>query len=139
MKTFNQFINEGIARGSTLQGSGLSSEQIPHDIDDVDVKNKVNAILGHTAVSEYLNPQAAVEQMKAKLSQLGLNPQTADEELEFSEAGEFDLNFSRYGEIIGKTGDSEIDEIEKEEKVVSLNVRYEQLPNGSYKVYGSLV
>ena len=137
MKTFNQFINEGIARGSTLQGSGLSSEQIPHDIDDVDVKNKVNAILGHTAVSEYLNPQAAVEQMKAKLSQLGLNPQTADEELEFSEAGEFDLNFSRYGEIIGKTGDSEIDEIEKEEKVVSLNVRYEQLPNGSYKVYGS--
>ena len=131
MKTFNQFINEGIARGSTLQGSGLSSEQIPHDIDDVDVKNKVNAILGHTAVSEYLNPQAAVEQMKAKLSQLGLNPQTADEELEFSEAGEFDLNFSRYGEIIGKTGDSEIDEIEKEEKVVSLNVRYEQLPNGS--------
>jgi hypothetical protein len=139
MKTFNQFINEGIARGSTLQGSGLSSEQIPHDIDDVDVKNKVNAILGHTAVSEYLNPQAAIEQMKAKLSQLGLNPQTADEELEFSEAGEFDLNFSRYGEIIGKTGDSEIDEIEKEEKVVSLNVRYEQLPNGSYKVYGSLV
>ena len=139
MKTFNQFINEGIARGSTLQGSGLSSEQIPHDIDDVDVKNKVNAILGHTAVSEYLNPQAAVEQMKAKLSQLGLNPQTADEELEFSEAGEFDLNFSRYGEIIGKTGDSEIDEIEKEEKIVSLNVRYEQLPNGSYKVYGSLV
>ena len=139
MKTFNQFINEGIARGSTLQGSGLSSEQIPHDIDDVDVKNKVNAILGHTAVSEYLNPQAAVEQMKAKLSQLGLNPQTADEELELSEAGEFDLNFSRYGEIIGKTGDSEIDEIEKEEKVVSLNVRYEQLPNGSYKVYGSLV
>ena len=139
MKTFNQFINEGIARGSTLQGSGLSSEQIPHDIDDVDVKNKVNAILGHTAVSEYLNPQAAVEQMKAKLSQLGLNPQTADEELEFTEAGEFDLNFSRYGEIIGKTGDSEIDEIEKEEKVVSLNVRYEQLPNGSYKVYGSLV
>lgn len=139
MKTFNQFINEGIARGSTLQGTGLSSEQIPHDIDDVDVKNKVNAILGHTAVSEYLSPKAAVEQMKAKLSQLGLNPQTADEELEFSEAGEFDLNFSRYGEIIGKTGDSEIDEIEKEEKVVSLNVRYEQLPNGSYKVYGSLV
>ena len=139
MKTFNQFINEGIARGAPLQGAGLRAEQIPHDIDDVDVKNKVNAILGHTAVSEYLSPKAAVEQMKAKLSQLGLNPQTADEELEFSEAGEFDLNFSRYGEIIGKTGNSEIDEIEKEEKVVSLKVKYEQLSNGSYKVYGSLV
>ena len=139
MKTFNQFINEGIARGSTLQGSGLSSEQIPHDIDDVDVKNKVNAILGHTAVSEYLNPQAAVEQMKAKLSQLGLNPQTADEELEFSEAGEFDLNFSRYGEITGKSVDTPIDELDSEEKIVSLHVKYEQLENGCYKVYGSLV
>ena len=46
----------------------------------------------------------AVERMKMKLAQIGLNPQTADEELEFSESGEFDLNFSRYGEIIGKTG-----------------------------------
>ena len=50
----------------------------------------------------------AVERMKMKLAQIGLNPQTADEELEFSESGEFDLNFSRYGEIIGKTVDSEI-------------------------------
>ena len=130
MKKFKQFLNEE---------AGLSSEQIPHDIDDIHVKNKINAILGHTAVTEHMSPKAAVEQMKAKLAQLGLNPQTADEELEFSESGEFDLNFSRYGEIIGKTGNSEIDEIEKEEKVVSLNVRYEQLPNGSYKVYGSLV
>ena len=130
MKTFRNFLNEN---------AGLSSEPIPHDIDDIDVKNKVNAILGHTAVSEFMNPKAAVEQMKAKLSQLGLNPLSADEDLEFSESGEFDLNFSRYGEIIGKTGDSEIDEIEKEEKIVSLKVRYEQLPNGSYKVYGSLV
>ena len=130
MKTFRNFLNEN---------AGLSSEPIPHDIDDIDVKNKVNAILGHTAVSEFMNPNAAVEQMKAKLSQLGLNPLSADEDLEFSESGEFDLNFSRYGEIIGKTGDSEIDEIEKEEKVVSLKVRYEQLLNGSFKVYGSLV
>ena len=68
-----------------------------------------------------------------------IRDRSADEELEFSESGEFDLNFSRYGEIIGKTGNSEIDEIEKEEKVVSLKVRYEQLLNGSFKVYGSLV
>jgi len=139
MKTFKSFINE-MHKGSDYHDTaGLSSQKIPHDIDDAEVKSKVNAILGHTAVSEYMNPLAAVEQMKAKLSQLGLNPQTADEELEFSETGEFDLNFSRYGEIIGKTGDSEIDEIEKEEKIVSLHVKYEQLENGCYKVYGSLV
>ena len=42
---------------------GLSSEKVPHDIDDADVKSKVNAILGQTAVSEWLNPKLAVAQM----------------------------------------------------------------------------
>ena len=136
MKKFRDFIAENHGHeGLDLRTSG----SVPHDLDDSDVKRHVNALLGHVAVSEFLNPMGAVERMKMKLAQIGLNPQTADEELEFSESGEFDLNFSRYGEIIGKTGDSEIDEIEKEEKIVSLKVRYEQLLNGSFKVYGSLV
>tara|TARA_Y100000593_G_scaffold12595_1_gene23272 strand:- start:20556 stop:20975 length:420 start_codon:yes stop_codon:yes gene_type:complete len=139
MKTFKNFITE-MHKGSNYHDSaGLSSEEIPHDIDDVDVKNKINAILGHTAVSEYMNPEAAVEQMKAKLAQIGLNPSSAEAELEFSEAGEFDLNFSRYGEITGKSVDTPIDELDSEEKIVSLHVKYEQLENGCYKVYGSLV
>ena len=139
MKTFKNFITE-MHKGSNYHDSaGLSSEEIPHDIDDVDVKNKINAILGHTAVSEYMNPEAAVEQMKAKLAQIGLNPSSAETELEFSEAGEFDLNFSRYGEITGKSVDTPIDELDSEEKIVSLHVKYEQLENGCYKVYGSLV
>ncbi len=136
MKSFKSFITENHG----LEGLDLrTSGSVPHDLDDSDVKRHVNALLGHVAVSEFLNPNAAVEQMKMKLAQIGLNPQTADEELEFSEAGEFDLNFSRYGEIMGKTVNSDIDEIEKEEKIVSLKVRYEQLSNGSFKVYGSLV
>ena len=44
--------------------------------------------------------------MKSKLSQIGLNPVSVEEELEFTESGEFDLNFSRYGEIIGKSVDT---------------------------------
>lgn len=139
MKNFKTFISETHGASNYHDSAGLSSENVPHDIDNPDVRNKVNAILGHTAVSEYMNPQAAVEQMTAKLSQLGLNPVSAETELEFTESGEFDLAFSRYGEIIGKTVDSEIDEIEKEEKVVSLKVKYEQLENGCFKVYGSLV
>ena len=71
---------------------------------------------------------------------MGLSLQQEEEELEFSEEeGEFDLNFSRYGEIMGKSVDTPIDEIEKEEKIISLKVKYEQLDNGCYKVYGSLV
>ena len=40
---------------------------------------------------------------------------------------------------IGKSIDTPIDELDKEEKVVSLKVKYEQLESGSFKVYGSLV
>ena len=93
MKTFKNFITE----------SGLSSEHIPHDITDHDVKMKINAILGHTAVSEFMNPKAAVAQMEAKLGQLGLarknaptqNQENPVEEESFSGTGSFILEFSR--------------------------------------------
>ena len=134
MKTFKDFITEGRFEGLDLRTSG----KVPHDIDDADIKQMVNALLGHPAISEYLNPKAAVEQMKMKLGQMGLGLQQ-EEEIEFTESGEFDLNFSRYGEIMGKSVDTPIDEIEKEEKIISLKVKYEQLDNGCYKVYGSLV
>ena len=125
MKNFKEFILE--AQGFDLRTAGF----VPYEIDDSEVKDRVNALLGHVAVSEYLNPKAAVEQMKAKLSQIGLNPQAADEDLDFTlEEGEFSLAFSKFGEITGKSVDTPIDEIEKEEKINNLNVKYEQLENG---------
>ena len=133
MKNIKEFILE--AQGFDLRTAGF----VPYEIDDSEVKDRVNALLGHVAVSEYLNPKAAVEQMKAKLSQIGLNPQAADEDLDFTlEEGEFSLAFSKFGEITGKSVDTPIDEFEKEEKIINLNVKYEQLDNGCYKVYGSL-
>ena len=54
MKSFKEFITEEHIEG--FGGAGLSSEKIPYDITDQAVKNKVNAILGHVAVSEFLNP-----------------------------------------------------------------------------------
>ena len=133
MKNFKEFILE--AQGFDLRTAGF----VPYEIDDSEVKDRVNALLGHVAVSEYLNPKAAVEQMKAKLSQIELNPQAADEDLDFTlEEGEFSLAFSKFGEITGKSVDTPIDEFEKEEKIINLNVKYEQLDNGCYKVYGSL-
>ena len=133
MKNFKDFILE--AQGFDLRTAGF----VPYEIDDSEVKDRVNALLGHVAVSEYLNPKAAVQQMKAKLSQIGLNPHAADEDLDFTlEEGEFSLAFSKFGEITGKSVDTPIDEFEKEEKIINLNVKYEQLDNGCYKVYGSL-
>ena len=140
MKTFKEYLEENI-----LQGSGLEAEKIPYDIDNPDVKNKVNAILGHCAVSEFMNPNAAIAQMESKLSLLGLMKKNSVEghgevvPEEFGKSGSLDLQFSQMGETIGKSVDTPIDQLDKEEKVINLNVKYEQTQSGCYKVYGSLV
>jgi hypothetical protein len=140
MKSFREFIVE-----FTGDSAGLSSNTVPHNVDDADVKNTINAILGHVAVSEFLNPNAAVAQMEAKLGQLGIaRMRNADQgemamEEEFGDSGEMSISFSRYGEITGKSVDTPIDELDKEEKTYDLQVRYEKLDTGSYKVYGQLV
>ena len=84
--------------------------------------------------------------MEAKLAQLGLNrltvpsndPRNESPDVEFGDSGNLQISFSRYGEIIGKSVDTPIDELDKEEYTVDLNVKYEQLESGTYKVYGSL-
>ena len=91
MKTFKNFL---------FEDSGLENGQAPYELDDADVVARVNAVLGHVAVSEYMNPQAAVEQMKSKLSQIGLNP-VSNEDMEFSNSPDSENSISsfkrRYG------------------------------------------
>jgi len=144
MKNFRDFITE-LYRPSTFFGAGLSSMKVPHDITDADVKSTVNAILGHTAVSEFLNPSAAIGQVESKLAQIGINrvrtaeygEMPVDEEITGN--GETTVSFSQFGEITGKSVDTPHDEFEKEEKVIDVKFKYEQLKTGSFKVYGSLV
>lgn len=136
MKRFKQFTEEA----GIYPSAALSSEHIPHDIDDPAVVQKINAILGATATLEYLNPEAAFNQMEAKLSLLGLAMvEGAMDDVEIGENGAIEIPFKRYGDIFGKTVDTPYDEIEVEERIVNLSVRYEKLDTGSYKVYGSLV
>ena len=145
MKKFKDFLEENVVG---FQGAGLSSEHDPHNIDDEIVKQKINAVLGHTAVSEFLNPKAAVAHMEMKLAQVGLNrvsfpsddPRNENpDEVEFNESGSFSVRFNRFGEIVGKSVDTPIDELDKEERNYDLEVKYEKLDTGSYRVYGSLV
>ena len=43
------------------------------------------------------------------------------------------------GEIVGKSVDTPMDELDKEEKIFEVVVKYEKLENNFFKVYGSLV
>jgi len=119
-------------------GAGLSSLHKPYDLDETEVRTRVNAILGHTASSEYMNPKAAINQMEAKLNQLGLSTEGI-KDLEVNESGEVTIPFKLHGDIMGKSVDTPHDEIDHEERVYNLKVRFEQLETGSFKVYGELV
>ena len=64
MKNFKEYISENL---EGFQGAGLSSHKVPHDLEDGDVKRTINAILGHTAVSEFLNPKSQLHKLKQNL------------------------------------------------------------------------
>ena len=132
MKTFKQHLVEE----HNWPQEGLGGE---HNLDDADIKSKLNAILGHTASSEYLNPKAAIAQMEAKLSLLGLSHDGNINDIDMNESGEFEISFKRYGYIMGKTVDTPHDEIEEEQINYTMKIRTEKLESGSFKVYGSLV
>jgi len=136
MKTFKSFITE----------SGLISEQSAYDITDSVIKSRVNAVLGHCATTEYLNPEAAFNQMEAKLLQIGLSRVVveADAEhemesvLDFSQGGTHSIGFVR-NESFGKTVDTAFDEFDTSSESYTLSLKIEKLETGSFKVYGSLV
>ena len=132
MKTFKEHLVEE----HNWPQEGLGGE---HNLDDADIKSKLNAILGHTASSEYLNPKAAIAQMEAKLSLLGLSHDGDINDIDMNESGEFEISFKRYGDIMGKTVDTPHDEIEEEQINYTMKIRTEKLETGGFKVYGSLV
>ena len=132
MKNFKDFINEDVS------SAGLSSTNVPHDINDEDVKSRINAILGHCAVSEFMSPSAALSQIEAKLSQLGI-AKDGEQYIDMTESGTYSVSFKRYGDIFGKTVDTPHGDFDEETRPVLLNLRVEKLESGSFKVYGSLV
>ena len=55
MKTFKEYLHENYDMPG-FQGAGLSSSHIPYDIEDQEVKNKINAILGPVSYTHLTLP-----------------------------------------------------------------------------------
>jgi len=125
-------MNEGYSHDS----AGLSSTHVPHDINDPEVKARINAILGHCAVSEFLNPSAAIGIINSKLGQLGIALDSDAPEI--SEGGNYTIGMKRYGDQFGKTVDTPHDEFDTKTETVTLTLKVEKLATGSFKVYGSI-
>lgn len=142
MKTFKQHIKEGqtIGVGTTATNDVEDSAVGLHNIHDADTLKKVNAFVGAVADREYLNPQAAVDQLREKLKNIGLTVSDVDIE---GANGTVNAEVVQFGGRFGKDIDgSDINDdgiSHKKEGGLKLQVKYETLKNGSSKVYAKLV
>ena len=111
-----------------------------HNIQDPDILKKVNAYVGSIADKEYLNPQAAVEQLRNNLNKIGL---TVSEVAMDGDNGTVNATVNQFGGRFGKDLDgSDINDdgiSHKKEGGLKLQVKYETLQNGTSKVYAKLV
>ena len=73
MKTFKQHIKEDGKMVGTATSNAVEDGNIGvHNIHDPKILNKVNAFVGSIANGEYIKPEAALSQLSAKLSTIGV-------------------------------------------------------------------
>ena len=126
--------------GSTTSVSPEDSNMGAHNIDNPDVLKKVNAFVGAIAEQEYMNPQAALEQLGNKLKTIGLQVNKVDMS---GDKGKVSVEVSQFGGRFGKDLDgSDINDdgiSHRKEGGLKLEVSYETIKNGSSKVFAKLV
>ena len=144
MKTFKQHIKEGMSPlGVGVETSNAVEDGSigVHNIHQPEVIKRVNAFVGSIADKEYIKPQAAVEQLKNKLSTLGLSMK--DSITLEGKNGNFETAISQFGGRFGKDTDgSDINDDGISQKLgreLKLKGTYETLKNGAVKVYAELV
>jgi hypothetical protein len=148
MKTFKQHVTENLgsgaktaaAVGTTVDGQSAEDSALGmHNIQDEEVLKVVNGFVGSIAEREYINPQKAVDELKEKLSRVGLH---FDCHLE-GDSGTNSCDVVRHGGRFGKDIDgSDVNDdgiSHQKEGGLKLEIKHELLSTGSSKVYAKLV
>ena len=144
MKTFKQHVNEHSYKGGQVGADTSNSVEDgaagAHNIQDAAVLQKVNAFVGSIAEREYIKPQFAIDELKEKLTRIGLT--CGDCVLE-GDSGKTTVELKQFGGRFGKDTDgSDINDdgiSHKKEGGLKMEVSYETLKNGTSKVYAKLV
>ena len=147
MKTFKQHVKEahsgymgdgqgvGVAVQNSIEDGNISAA----NIHDPEVLKQVNAFVGSIAEREYLSPQKAVNELKEKLSRVGLH---FDCQVE-GDKGSKTVDVKQFGGRFGKDTDgSDINDdgiSHKKEGGLKIEVSHELLQTGTSKVYAKLV
>jgi len=148
MKTFRQHIKEAASGDATIGVGAMDTHQEPvedsnigvHNLENAEILKRVNAFVGSIAEREYMNPQAAVDQLKEKLARIGL--EVGELNLE-GDNGKATAEVKQFGGRFGKDldgADLNDDGIShRKEGGLKLEVTYETLKTGSSKVFAKLV
>ncbi len=147
MKTLKQHIKEhmqakygagnvGTATSNAVEDGSISAA----NIQDPEVLKRVNAFVGSIAEREYIKPQFAIDELREKLTRIGLT--CGDCVLE-GDSGKTTVELKQFGGRFGKDTDgSDINDdgiSHKKEGGLKMEVSYETLKNGTSKVYAKLV
>jgi len=142
MKSFKQFDeNHSFALDSAEDdNAGLFNVQDPASL------QKLNGFVGALADKEYLQPNAAVEQLAMRLGTVGLNFTLPNID---GDNGNAVVEVSQYGGRYGKTtdntnaGDGDIEDGDgishKKDGGLKLEFNWEKQANNTYKVFANLV
>ena len=148
MKTLKQHIKEGHMQGKygagnvgTATSNAVEDSAInPANVQDPEVLKRVNAFVGSIAEREYIKPQFAIDELKEKLTRIGLS--CGDCVLE-GDSGKTTVELKQFGGRFCKyTDGSDINDdgiSHKKEGGLKMEVSYETLKNGTSKVYAKLV
>ena len=146
MKSFRQF-NEYTANATLKQAE--DETHAAFNIQDPVALQKLNGYVGALADKEYLQPNAAVEQLAMRLGTVGLNFKLPNIN---TDKGNTTVEVNQFGGRYGKTPENSNgpmsvgDEVEdgdgvshKKEGGLKLEFNWEKQSNNTYKVFANLV
>ena len=126
----------GAATSNAVEDGAISAA----NIHDPAVLKRVNAFVGSIAEREYLQPQFAIDELREKLTRIGLT--CGDCVLE-GDSGKETIELKQFGGRFGKDTDgSDINDdgiSHKKEGGLKIEVSHELLQTGTSKVYAKLV
>lgn len=138
MKTFKKHLEEHKPVQVPVEDGGSDV----HDLADPTVLKRVNAFVGSIADREYLNANHAIAELRQKLTRIGVTFGAVEI---YEGEGEVSVPLEQWGGRYGKDGSQAPDEVINDDGIthrvdggLSLNFKYEELNNGSCKVYATI-
>ena len=135
MKSFKTYLKE-VALGTGTAGISADGDFDFHRIDQDDVRARVNTWLSANMQMEFATVNAALNQLAGKVQQIGI---TFDVQVEAAgESGSLRIPLSVFGEKADPAGVYVDNMGSTIPEGLVLDIQYEKVPTGGYRVSGQI-